>query len=181
MFKYQFLDGNNILQKYQETISSIRTGRVNSSVLDTLLIEVYGSNLSIKELATITIPEPTQLLITPFDKGIIPKIAKAINNSNLGVNPDDDGNSIRLKFPPMTQETRLERVKDLHKLQEESRKRVRVERHEIMKRKKREKEDSIISENDYNRFEDVLQREVDFLNEKIGEMTTLKEEEIMKI
>ena len=81
----------------------------------------------------------------------------------------------------MTQETRLERVKDLHKLQEEMRKRVRVERQEIMKRKKREKEDSVISENDYNRFEDVLQREVDQLNEKIGEMTLSKEEEVMKI
>ena len=181
MFKYQFLDGNNILERYQKAISGIRTGRVNATVLDSLVVEAYDSHMSIKELATITLPEPTQILITPFDKTLIPKIAKTINNSNLGVNPDDDGAGIRLKFPPMTEETRKERVKDLHKLQEEAKKQVRIERQEFLRRKKKEKEDSIISENDYNRFEDVLQREVDNVNKEIEQITKNKEEEIMKV
>jgi ribosome recycling factor len=181
MFKYQYIEGSQIIEKYQRKISGIHTGRVNANILDNLIIEAYGSNLSIKEVATVTIPEPTQLLITPFDKGLISKIAKAITNSNLGVSPEDDGLTVRLRFPPMTTETRLERIKDLHRLKEEFRKQIRIERHDFLKRKKKEKEDSVISENEFNRFEDVLQREVDNLNEELDKMTLVKEAEIMKI
>ncbi|NJS41359.1 ribosome recycling factor [Candidatus Gracilibacteria bacterium] len=108
---YKYLNSDKILEHFHHKLSGIRTGRVNASVLDTILVDVYGSKLTIKELATITMPEPTQLLITPFDKNLIQDIQKAINNSTLGVNPNDDGAGIRLAFPPLTEENKKERLK----------------------------------------------------------------------
>lgn len=181
MPKYTILPGVEILERYRKHLTGIRSGRVNSSILEAITVEAYGSKMHFNEIATITIPEPVQLLITPFDKGLISNIVKAINDSNLGVNPQDDGAGVRLVFPPLTEETKKMRVKDLHKLREDARIEVRVKRQDALKDKKDEKEQALISEDDLRFFEDNLQKEVESLNTEIEEITKAKEEEVMKI
>jgi ribosome recycling factor len=181
MSNYTLLQGDGILEKYKKQISSLHSGRVNSSLLDNLRVDAYGSKLTIKEVATITVPEPIQLLITPFDKGLIQAISKAVRDSSLGVNPSDDGAGVRLRFPPLTEETRKARVKELHKMQEEARKDVRVNRQDVLKDNKKLKEEGLLSEDELKSIENDLQKEVDKLNSAIEEMTKNKEQEIIKI
>jgi ribosome recycling factor len=178
---YTNIDGERIKQHLQSKLSVIHTGRVNSSVLDQIQVEAYGSKLKVQELATITVPEPAQLLITPFDKSVNQAIAKAISESNLGVNPVDDGAGIRLNFPPLTEETRKERVKTVNKLLEEARVEVRRERQDLLKMQKHEKEEGNLSEDEYNRFENDLQKEVDTLNNELEKMAQAKEKELLTI
>lgn len=178
---YSLLNATKILEHLQTKLSGIRTGRVSASILDSLEVEAYGANMKIVEIATVTAPEPAQLMITPFDKSLIPNIAKAINNSNLGVNPNDDGAGIRLSFPPLTEETRAVKAKEVGKELEEARIMLRSYRQDLMKAKKREKEADEISEDDLNRFEKQLQTEVDALNKELQELAKKKEAEIMTV
>lgn len=181
MANYKLLPGEDILKRFRLKLSSMRSGRVTSSILDNIKVEAYGNKMTFVELATITIPEPAQLLISPFDKSLIQPMTKAIRESNLGVNPQDDGNSIRLVFPPLTEETRKDRVKELHKLKEDSRIEIRQRRQELIKHKKTEKENGLIAEDQFNVFEKNLQEEVNNLNSEIDDLSKNKEEEIMRV
>lgn len=178
---YTILPAQKIIEHFTQKLSTIRTGRVNASILDSLSVEAYGSRLSIREIATITIPEPSQLLITPFDKGLITAIEKTVQESNLGVNPGNDGAGVRLIFPPMTEENRKSRIKEVGKLLEETRISIRNSRHDVLKHKKREQEDSLISEDDYNRYETIVQKEVDNLNKEVEQLAKSKEEDLLRI
>lgn len=178
---YEIINGSKVREHLQNKLTGIRTGRVNASALDPIEVEAYGTKMKIIELATVTAPEPAQLMITPFDKSMIPNIAKAINNSNLGVNPNDDGAGIRLSFPPLTEETRAIKAKEVGKELEEARIMLRSMRQDLLKAEKRKKENDEISEDDLNRFEKQLQTEVDNLNKELQEMAKKKEEEIMTV
>jgi ribosome recycling factor len=178
---YKYLSAQNILNSYHHTLSVIRSGRVNASVLDQIEIEAYGNKMAVREVATISQPEPSQLLITPFDKSLVKAIVKSINDSNLGVNPIDDGAGVRLNFPPLTEESRKIRVKEVYKLMEEARVVVRNQRHDLIKKWKNEKEQGLIGEDVLNRQEKELQTEVDKINQEIEKITKDKEEELMKI
>jgi ribosome recycling factor len=178
---YKILNGQAILDRYRKMISGLRTGRVNSSILDSIKVEAYGTKMSFTEIATITTPEPGQLMITPFDKSLIRNITTAILNSDLGVNPSDDGAGVRLIFPPMTEEDKKQRVKTLLKLKEEARKDIRVHRQDALKKQKNLKDAGEISEDELKSFEKNLQLEVDNLNLEIDNITKQKEQDIMKI
>ena len=178
---YDIINGAKVIEHLKNNLAGIRTGRVNASALDPLEVEAYGTKMKIIELATVTAPEPAQLMITPFDKSMIPNIAKAIKNSNLGVNPNDDGAGIRLSFPPLTEETRAQKAKEVGRELEEARIMLRSMRQDLLKAEKRKKEDDEIGEDDLNRFEKQLQNEVDALNKELQEMARHKEEEIMKV
>ncbi len=180
MSKYKYLNVENIISNFKRKISTLHSGRVNSSILDTILVSCYGQKMHFNELATITIPEPSQLLITPFDKGIIDEMQKAILESNLGVNPVNDGAGLRLHFPPLTEENRKKKVKDLYKLMEESRIEIRIKRQEILKAYKKKKEDGEISENELVAFEQELQKETNNLNQEIEVLAKEKESELLK-
>jgi ribosome recycling factor len=178
---YNLLQGIKILENLKTKLSSIRTGRVNSSVLDNILVEAYGAHLHIKELATVTVPEPGQLLITPFDKSVISAIEKALVDNNVGANPNNDGAGIRLIFPPLTEESRAIKAKEVHKVLEEVKISVRNIRQDLLKHKKREHEDDLISEDELKRYENDLQKEVDLVNKELESLAKQKQEEIMKI
>ncbi len=178
---FQHIDGDKVIRHLESKLSSIRTGRVNSSVLASITVEAYGSQMNFVELATITVPEPSQLLITPFDKTLIPNIVSAIQNSNLGVNPVDDGAGVRLNFPPLTEETRALKAKEIGQELEESRIMMRSIRQELLKSKKRAHENDEISEDDLRRFEKDLQKEIDELNALLLNKAKAKEEEVMTI
>jgi ribosome recycling factor len=178
---YKHLQAKKITDHFVSILSGIRTGRVNSAVLDPIVLEYYGSKVHIKELATIKIPEPAQILITPFDKGAIKAISDAISKSNLGVNPIDDGAGVRLNFPPLTEETRKKLAKNVSVLLEESKIIVRNTRQDILKTWKKQKEDSEISEDELKKLETELQSEVVELNKELETISKNKEQDIMKI
>ncbi|MEI6728511.1 MAG: ribosome recycling factor [bacterium] len=181
MPNYKYITAKEVTDRYHKTLAGIRSGRVNSAILETITVEAYGSRMHFHELATITVPEPGQLLITPFDKSLISAMSKAIQDSNLGVTPMDDGAGLRLTFPPLTEETRKVRVKEVHKLQEDAKIEIRLKRQDLMKAKKKEEDDGLISETELGIFEKELQAEVDNLNKEVETITKEKEEELMKI
>jgi ribosome recycling factor len=178
---YQYLNSTKILDHFHYSLSGIRTGRTNSSVLDAIKVEMYGSKMAIKELASISQPEPTQLLISVFDKSANKAISKAIVESNLGVNPVDDGIGIRLNFPPLTEETRKKLAKSTSVIAEETKVIIRNNRQDILKSWKKEKEDSIISEDELKKLETELQKEVDALNKEVESIAKKKEDDILKV
>lgn len=182
MSEYDILDrAERIVEDFQLKLKSIRTGRVNANVLDNIEVEAYGTRMHIKELATVTSPEPAQLMITPFDKGILNEIEKKIRESNLGVNPVNDGAGLRLNFPPLTEENRKNKVKEVNKLLEEARILVRGHRTDILKNEKKSKEEGQVTEDELKRFEESLQKDVDQLNKKLDEIAKIKQDELMKI
>ncbi len=178
---YKILPAQKITDSFKKVLSSIRTGRVNSSVLENVVVDAYGSKMHIPEVATINVPEPSQLMITPFDKSLLNVIEKAIRDSNLGVNPVNDGAGIRLVFPPLTEENRKLRVKEINKLLEESKIIVRSTRQDVLKSQKAQKENGDISEDELKRFELDLQKEVDTLNKELESMAEAKQDEILKM
>jgi ribosome recycling factor len=165
----------------KEDLASIRTGRAAPAVLNRVTVEYYGVPAPLNQLATITVPEPRLLMITPFDKGSIATIEKAIQSSDLGVTPANDGNVIRLAFPPLTEERRKELVKTVHHRAEEGRVAVRnVRRHSKEELEKLERE-STISEDDLKRAEKELQRLTDQFVAEIDEIQRHKESELMEV
>jgi len=181
MSKFQYLSDQKIIKHLHSKLSGIRSGRINASILDSIVVSTYGSQMKIVELATITNPEPAQLIITPFDKGVLKDIQKAITDSNLGVNPSDNGVGLILNFPPLTEEKRKNLVKVAHKIQEEARTELRQHRQKVKKSFEKQKEAGEISEDDLNRFETELQKEVESVNKQIEELIKNKEADLMKV
>jgi ribosome recycling factor len=175
------LNRTKILEHYNKALGSIRTGSVNSSVLDHIFVDAYGSKMKIIEVATVNKPESSKLVITPFDKNLNATIAKAVLEANIGVNPVDNGAGVILNFPPLTEETRKLRVKDLKKEEENIKIVVRQERQNLMSKSKKDKEAGELSEDELKRFENDLQKEVENLNKEIEGITKKKEEELMKV
>ncbi len=145
----------------KDELSSIRTGRATPAVLHRVTVEYYGTPVPLNQLASITVPEPRLLVVQPFDKGAIGVIEKSIQSSDLGITPSNDGQVIRLAFPPLTEERRRELVKQVHARAEEGRVAVRnVRRHSKEEMEKLEREGGI-SEDDRVRGEKELQKLTD--------------------
>ncbi len=165
----------------KEDLSTIRTGRASPAVLHRVTVEYYGAPVPLNQLSTITVPEPRLLMIAPFDKNSISLIEKAIQSSDVGVTPSNDGNVIRLAFPPLTEERRKELVKTVHHRAEEGRVAIRnVRRHAKEELEKLERE-SAISEDDLKRAEKELQKLTDQFVAEIDEIQRHKEQELMEV
>ena len=165
----------------KEDLAGIRTGRASASVLNRVTVEYYGAPVPLNQLASISVPEPRLLMITPFDKTSVPAVEKAIQSSDIGLTPSNDGNVIRLAFPPLTEERRKELVKTVHHRAEEGRVAVRnVRRHAKEELEKLERE-STISEDDLKRAEKELQKLTDQSVAEIDEIQRHKEQELMEV
>ncbi len=178
-------EGTDKMQKavahLKEDLASIRTGRAAPALLNRVTVEYYGAPAQLNQLASITVPEPRLLMITPFDKNAMSLIEKAIQSSDIGVTPSNDGNVIRLAFPPLTEERRRELVKTVHHRAEEGRVAVRnVRRHAKEELEKLERE-SAISEDDLKRAEKELQKLTDQHVAEIDEIQDHKEQELMEV
>jgi ribosome recycling factor len=178
-------DGTEKMEKainhLKEDLAGIRTGRASASVLNRVTVEYYGTPVPLNQLASINVPEPRTLMVHPFDKTSLGAIEKAIQTSDLGITPSNDGNVIRLAFPPLTQERRKELVKQLHSRTEEGRVAVRnVRRHAKEQMEKLEK-DSAISEDELARGEKELQKLTDRFVAEIDEIQRHKEQELMEV
>ncbi len=159
--------------------STVRTGRANPQLLHRITVDYYGSPTSLQQLATISVPEPRLLVIQPFDKSTVNDIEKAIQQSDLGLNPSNDGNVIRIAFPPLTEERRKDLIKLVRHMAEEGRVAVRNVRRHI--KADMEALHGEISDDDIRRGEDELQKLTDKYVEKIDSLLANKEEELLEV
>lgn len=169
------------LQVLHDDLAAIRTGRANPALVEKLPVEYYGSPTPLQQLASISVPEPRTLMIKPFDASTLKTIEKAIQVSDLGLNPNTDGKVIHLNLPPLTEERRRDLVKHVHHRLEESRiaiRNIRRDAHNDMRDFEKEK---LISEDDLKRGEEDLQKLTDRFIEEIGEQGKKKEAEIMEV
>lgn len=169
------------LDLLEEDLSTIRTGRASPALVERMPVEYYGTNTPLIQLASISVPEPRQLLIRPFDPATLKDIDRAILASDLGLNPNNDGKVIRLTMPQLTEERRHELVRVVHNRMEETRVKIRNIRRDIIRDLREFEDESLISEDDLKRGEKELQELTDKLNEKIQEIGDRKEKEIMEV
>jgi len=165
----------------QEEFSAIRSGRANAGMVDRLNVEYYGSSVPLQQLASFSVPEARQLLIIPFDKGALQAIEKAIQTSDLGVNPGNDGNNIRLVFPPLTEDRRKELVKVAKSKAEDARVSARNARRNARQELERLEKDGEISKDDVERAEKDLDKATTDIVSEIDAMVVTKETELMEV
>ena len=161
--------------------ASVRAGRANASVLDRIMVDYYGSPTPIQQIASITSPDPRSLVIQPWDTSAVKLIKKAIETSDLGINPQDDGRSLRLAFPQLTEERRKELVKQIHKYGENGKVAIRNIRRDAMDYFKKQEKKSEITEDELKQAEKDLQKMTDDSCKKIDELLAKKEKELMAV
>ncbi len=170
-----------IVDHLKSELSTLRTGRANANLVENINVEYYGSMSPLMTIAQISVPEPRQIAIQPYDKNALKDIEKAIQTSNLGINPVNDGNYIRLIIPQMTEERRKELVKVVSQMAEKSRVAVRNVREEVWKEIQKMEKDGKISEDDLRNGKDELQKVVDKFNDEIKQVAEAKEKEVLTI
>ena len=161
--------------------ASVRAGRANASVLDRIMVDYYGSPTPIQQIASITSPDPRSLVIQPWDTSAVKLIKKAIETSDLGINPQDDGRSLRLAFPQLTEERRKELVKLIHKYSEDGKVAIRNIRRDAIEKFKKQQKASEITEDDYKIAEKDIQKLTDDYIKEIDKITEKKEKELTEI
>jgi ribosome recycling factor len=169
------------LDHFKEELKNIRTGRANPGILDSVRVEAYGSQMRLKELATITTPELRQLLVTPFDQSNINAVSKAIEKANLGMMPQIDGNVIRLNIPPMDEALRKEMVKLVNKRKEECKISVRNLRRDCNDTIRKMKQDGDIAEDMLHSMEKKIQTLTDDFCKLADELAAIREKEVMTV
>jgi ribosome recycling factor len=169
------------IEHLKEDLRALRAGRANSAIIEGVLVEVYGSQMRVKELSTITTPETRQLLLTPFDVNNAGPIAKAIEKANLGVRVALEGKLVRIFFPELDQNRRKELADQVHKKKEECKVSVRSVRRESNEKLKKLKADGHIPEDDLKRLEKQVQELTDQYCKEVDELATAKEKEIMTV
>lgn len=164
-----------------QQFATVRAGRANAGVLDQLQVDYYGSPTPIQQVASISSPDPRTLLIQPWDGSILKDIERTILASELGINPQNDGKTIRLVFPQLTEERRKELAKQVKKYGEESKVAIRNVRRDAMDRFKKQQKASEITEDDYKGIEKDLQKLTDDYVKKVDDMTAKKEKELFEL
>lgn len=165
----------------QDEFATVRTGRAAPAMVEKIRVEYYGSEVPLQQLAGFSVPEPRVLVVSPFDKGALKAIEKAIQSSDLGISPSNDGQVIRLTFPQLTEERRKELVKVAHRMAEEARVAVRNVRRDVLNEFKRAEKDGEVSKNDLGRAQDEVQKLTDAEVKAVDDMLARKEAEIMEV
>src|SRR5438067_2727506 len=162
-------------------LSSVRTGRANPGLVEKIEVDAYGSRMPLQQVATVTAPEPRMLVIAPWDKTVIPAIERAILKSDLGLNPANDGIVIRLPVPQLTEETRRNLIKLVHKRIEEGKVAVRNIRREAIEHLRAFKKDGDVAEDDEKRTEDQVQKQTDRCIHDLDHLQKAKEAELLEV
>ncbi|MCR4601259.1 MAG: ribosome recycling factor [Clostridia bacterium] len=165
----------------KEDLSTVRAGRANPAILDKVVADYYGTPTPIKNMANIAVPDPRQLLITPFDPSSISAIEHAINEANLGFNPSNDGKAIRLVIPQLTEERRKELTKQTKKMGEDSKVAIRNLRRDFNDDAKKMEKNGELTEDDLKKGLDKIQKATDEFIKKIDDMIKSKDKEIMEV
>jgi len=160
-------------------LAGLRTGRASTALLEGIRVDYYGTATPVNQLASLSVPDPRTLLIQPWEPGLLPAIEKAIMKSDLGVTPANDGKTVRLVIPPLTEERRKQLAKVVGKLAEDCRVAVRNIRHEANKKGKALEKEKKISEDDSRRGLEQIQRITDKFVQRVEELLKKKEQEIL--
>ncbi len=170
-----------VISRLADEFATIRAGRANPAVLDKIQVDYYGTPSPIPQVASVSVPEARMLVITPWETSMIREITKAILNSDLGINPTDDGKSIRLVFPQLTEDRRKELCKTIKKYGDEAKVSVRNERRDVIEKYKTMKKNSEITEDDLKNADKKVQALTDRYTAEIDQLVSAKEKEIMSL
>ena len=185
MLKDEYKKYEDKMQKSIDSVAadfaSVRAGRANAAVLDRIMVDYYGSPTPIQQIAAISTPDPRTLLIQPWDTSAVKSIEKAIQNSDLGINPQNDGRSLRLAFPQLTEERRKELVKQIRKYAENGKVAIRNIRRDAMDNFKKQEKKAEITEDEMKQVEKDLQKLTDDSCKKLDELLAKKEKELMAV
>src|SRR5262245_8918823 len=169
------------LRSLKADLQKVRTGRASTGLLDGIQVDYYGTPTQLKQLANMTVPDPRLIVLSPYDKGSIPAIEKAIQKSDLGLTPSNDGKVVRIPIPPLTEERRKELVKHVHKLAEHHKVGVREARRDALAMVKDLESEGSIPQDDRRHAEKKIQGLTDEVGKKIEEITAQKEAEILQV
>lgn len=169
------------IEAVKKHFSGVRTGRANPSLIDSLQIEYYGAFMPLKQIATISVPEPRQLLITPFDRSATAAIEKAIMTSDLGLNPQGGTDTIRINLPQLTEERRKELIKVIRQFAEEGKVSLRNARHATLDQIKKQEKEKVLTEDEAKLRQEALQKITDKYMLQVDELLKKKEIEVMEI
>lgn len=169
------------IKSLEHEYSTIRAGRANPAVLDKILVDYYGTPTQINAMAAVSVSEARVLVIQPWDMSQLKAIEKAIQTSDIGINPTNDGKVLRLTFPQLTEERRKELVKDIRKKGEEAKVTIRNVRRDALEKVKAQKKSNEITEDDMKAIEKDVQKITDKFCEEIDGISSVKEKEIMSI
>ena len=169
------------VESLRREFSGVRTSKATPALLDTVRVEAYGSHVPLNQVASVSAPEPRLLVLQPWDRAMITPIEKALQTSDLGLNPSNDGKVIRVPIPALTEERRKEYVRLLHKMTEEGRVAVRQARKDANDGIKHRQKDGDISEDDARREQDEVQKLTDRFIHQMDELLKHKEAEVMEV
>jgi ribosome recycling factor len=172
---------NKAIEHIRREFSTIRTGRASASLVEGLNVDYYGSAVPLNQIANISVPEPRLLMLTPYDKGALGAIEKAVLKSDLGLTPNNDGRVIRIPIPELTEERRKNLVKVVRRLAEDTRVSIRNIRREANDQLKKSEKNGDISEDESHRTMDEVQKVTDEYVSKVDEILKAKEDEIMEV
>ncbi|WP_440895340.1 ribosome recycling factor [Amphibacillus sp. Q70] len=168
-------------QSFSKNLATVRAGRANPAILNSVVVDYYGAPTPLNQLATISVPEARLLMVSPFDKSSIGDIEKGIQKADLGLAPSSDGNVVRISIPALTEERRKELVKVVGKFAEESKVQVRNIRREANDQLKKAEKDGDLTEDDLRHAQDDVQTETDKFIDQIDSLVEQKEAEIMEV
>ena len=172
---------DKVIERLEVNFSEIRAGRANPAILNKVQVEYYGAMSPLTQIASVSVPEARLIVIQPWDKSLLSQIVRAIEMSDIGINPMNDGQVIRLMFPELTEERRKDLVKEIKKLSEESKVAIRNVRRDEMDLVKSQLKNSDISEDEAKSNENKIQKKTDDYVAKIDEITAKKEKDIMTV
>lgn len=168
------------VEDFRKELAGVRTGRANVSLLDSIRVDYHGTPMPINQLGTLSVPEPTAIVIAPWDPGAVALIDKAIRTSDLGLNPSSDGKVVRVPIPALTEERRKDLVKHIHKVLENHRTAVRNIRRDIKEAVEKLEKEKKISEDDRKRTLDELEKVTHAETKKIEDLSAVKEKEVLE-
>jgi ribosome recycling factor len=169
------------VEDFRKELATLRTGRANASILDSIRVDYHGTPMPVNQLGTVTVPEATLLVISPWDPSVVPLIDKAIRTSDLGLNPTNDGKVVRIPMPSPTEERRKEIVKHLHKVLENHRTAVRNIRRDVKEGIDKLEKDKKISQDEHKRALEEMEKVTHSETKKIEDLSAAKEKEILEI
>ncbi len=172
---------NKTIAVLKTELGGLRAGRANAQLLDRILVDYYGTPTPIPQLGNVSTPEPRMLLISVWDTKAIPAVEKAIQKSDLGINPSNDGKVIRLLFPELNEERRKDLVKVVKKKGEESKVAIRAIRRDANEQIKKDEKDKLITEDDRKSLDDKVQKLTDDVSKEIDNILAAKEKEILAV
>ncbi|HEV2387326.1 MAG TPA: ribosome recycling factor [Candidatus Acidoferrales bacterium] len=169
------------VEDFRKEAATLRTGRASVSLLDHLRVDYHGTPMPINQLGTLTVPDPGLIVVSPWDRAVVPVIEKALRASDLGLNPSSDGRVIRIPIPPLTEERRKELVKHLHRVLEAHRTAIRNIRHEIKEAIEHLEKEKKISEDERTRAVEELDKLTHQETKRVEDQSAAKEKEILEI